>query len=164
MKVLAGGCRVYEPGDGEVTARGPWTARTVMCRANGTTLITQTVNRYEAGTAPTLVNPRAEVLYVVSGSGTCHLDGYAYPLRPGIGVFVPPGAPYSVENRGPATLEIVGACCPEDPGRGVVEQPVATREGASPRRTVQQEEREVIRAGRDREFRTSCIPTSGVRR
>jgi mannose-6-phosphate isomerase-like protein (cupin superfamily) len=154
MKVLTGGCRVYEPGDGALSSAGPWTARTVMCAATGTKLITQMINDYGVGTSPAVVNPKAEeVLYVVEGAGTCHLDGYAYPLEPGIGVFIPPGAAYHIENRGPGNLRTVSACCPEDTGRRVGETPVGTRPGESPKRSVREEEREPIRAGRDRVFR-----------
>jgi mannose-6-phosphate isomerase-like protein (cupin superfamily) len=154
MKVLTGGCRVYEPGDGEVASAGPWTARTVMCRASGTTLITQMINDYAVGTSPSVVNPRAEeVLYVVEGTGICHLGGFAYPLEPGIGVFVPPGTDYHIENRGPGTLRLVSACCPEDSGRHVSETRTSPRPGEAPKRSVREEEREPIRAGKDRVFR-----------
>jgi mannose-6-phosphate isomerase-like protein (cupin superfamily) len=154
MKVLAGGCRVYDPGDGDVLSAGPWTARTVMSRASGAKLITQMIHDYEVGTSPAVVNPQSEeVLYVVGGSGTCHLDGHAYPLEGGVGVFVPPGASYHIENAGPETLRIVSACCPEDAGRRVSDDRATRRPGEAPRRTVRQEEREAIRAGRDREFR-----------
>jgi mannose-6-phosphate isomerase-like protein (cupin superfamily) len=154
MKVLAGGCRVYAPGEGQLTARGPWTARTVMCRMTGTALITQTISEYAMGSSPTVTNPTAEeVLYIVSGTGTCHLDGFAYPLRPGLGVFVPPGVPYRVENAGPQDLHVVSACCPEDSGRQVADAPVTVRSGEPPRRTVHGDDREPIRAGRDRLFR-----------
>ena len=154
MKVLAGGCRVYEAGEGELAAHGPWTARTVMSRASGTTLITQTINDYAVGTAPGVVNPQSEeVLYVVRGAGFCRLDGYAYPLRPGVGMFIPPGSPYSIENRGTETLHTVSACCPEDTGRRIGDAPVAERGGEPARRSVHEDEREAIRAGRDRVFR-----------
>ncbi len=154
MRVLAGGCRVYEPGEGELAAHGPWTARTVMSRASGTTLITQTINDYAAGTAPSVVNPQSEeVLYVVRGAGFCRLDGYAYPLRPGVGMFIPPGSPYSIENPGAETLHTVSACCPEDTGRRIGDAPVAERAGEPARRSVHEDEREAIRAGRDRVFR-----------
>jgi len=154
MKILSGGCRLFESTDGQRLVRGTWTARTVMCRASGTALITQTVNDYAVGTSPAVINPKAEeVLYVVTGTGTCHLGGYDYPLRPGLGVFAPPGVPYSIENPGPETLHVVNACCPEDPGRQVLDGPVTPRQGEAPRRTVHADDREPMRAGRDRLFR-----------
>jgi mannose-6-phosphate isomerase-like protein (cupin superfamily) len=154
MKILAGGCRLFEAGDGDLSTAGTWTARTVMSRAGGTSLISQTVNDYAPGSSPTVMNPSGEeVLYVVSGHGTCHLSGYDYPLRPGLGVFVAPGESYRIENAGPALLRMVNTCCPDDPGRRVSEEPVPARPGDAPRRTVHEEDREPIRAGRDRLFR-----------
>ena len=80
MKVLAGGCRVYSPEDGQVSTLGNWTARKVISRNNGAERITQTVNDYAAGVSPAVVIPNAEeALYVAAGDGVCHIDGYAYP-------------------------------------------------------------------------------------
>ena len=126
-----------------------------MCRASGTTLITQMINDYDVGTSPSVVNPEAEeVLYVVEGTGTCHLAGYPYPLAPGVGVFVPPARDYHIEKSGgPGTLRLVSACCPEDPGRRVSEARTSPRSGEAPKRSVREEEREPIRAGKDRVFR-----------
>ena len=155
MKVLAGGCRLYESGDGESAIRGSWSSRAVMSHATGTKLITQTVSDFAVGRSPVVRNPAAEeVLYVVRGTGMAHIAGYRYSLRPGLGVFVPPGASYAIENPGPDTLHVVGACCPEDPGRQVtVGELDAPKPGEPPRRTVHETDRAGIRAGKDREFR-----------
>src|SRR4051794_20403347 len=47
---------------------------------------------------------RQEVLYVLSGSGTLHLDGETYPLETNTAVFVAPGETYAVDNPGPGEL------------------------------------------------------------
>jgi mannose-6-phosphate isomerase-like protein (cupin superfamily) len=154
MKILAGGCRVYAADEGTITMRGTLTARTVMSRSNGARLITQTVNDYADGVSPATVNPTSEeVLYVVAGTGTCRINGFPYAVSPGAALFAPPGAVYSVENHGPDTLRIISACCPEDPGRRVVDHQPAAGPGEPPHLMVRQEERAVERAGRDREFR-----------
>jgi mannose-6-phosphate isomerase-like protein (cupin superfamily) len=154
VKTLDGGCRMYAPGDGQLSTTGTWTARTVMNRSSGTKLITQTINDYGVGTSPSVVNPAGEeVLYVVRGTGTCQLGGYRYGLRPGVGVYVPPATSYTIENPGPETLHIVSACCPEDPGRRVAEKSEPARTGEAPHRAVHEDDREPIRAGRDRLFR-----------
>jgi mannose-6-phosphate isomerase-like protein (cupin superfamily) len=169
MKVLSGGCRVYAPEDGEVTTRGNWTARAIISRQSGARLITQTVDEYMVGESPTRVNPTSEeAMYVASGVGQCRVDGHAYPLRPGTAVFVPPGASCSVENRGPDALRIVSVCCPEDPGRHIVDRPIADRGPggrgvASPRLAVQEDERDLLRATGDREFRLLVDPDVGSR-
>ena len=165
MKVLAGGCRVFDPEEGQVSVRGTWTARTVISRESGAKLITQSVDEYSIGTSPARVNPAAEeVMYVVAGVGQCRIDGRVYPIRAGTGVFVPPGCSSSVRNRGPDLLRVVSACCPEDPGRRVTDDPGngGTGTGELGRRlAVHEDERELIRATGDRVFRLLVDPDLG---
>ena len=74
------------------------------------------------------MNPNAEeVLYVVEGEGTCAVNGFEYALRPGIALFIPPGAVYAVENPSAEPLRVVSACCPQDPERHIVEAYAAGR-------------------------------------
>ena len=153
MKILPGNCRVLSPKDGQLATHGNCSSRDVVSSAQGARHITQTILEYEPGRSPTLVNPTAEcVLYVVDGRGHCYIDGVAYPLKSGTGVFVPPGSEYSVANDGPGRMLVVSSCCPEDRARHTVEQP-RTASGAVRRLTVQETDREVVRAGKDREFR-----------
>ncbi len=157
MKLLDGGCRVYSPGDGQVTTLGPWTARTVVCQATGAKQITQTVSDYafNEGPSPAYMNPIAEeVLYVASGEGQCRIGAHAYPLRPGAALFVPPKHICQTESTGPEPLRIVSSCCPEDPARqiaGVVSAPEGPE--SAPSLMIHESDREVIRAGADRMFR-----------
>jgi mannose-6-phosphate isomerase-like protein (cupin superfamily) len=154
VKLLAGGCRVYSPEDGQTSTLGVWAERKVISRTNGAERITQTVSDYVPGISPAVVNPHAEeVLYVAAGAGVCYINGSLFSLRRGCAVFVPPGAAYTIENAGLETLRIVSACCPEDSGRRVVEQPPAATSGEHPRLMVHEDEREDIRAGEDRIFR-----------
>ncbi|HUA84716.1 MAG TPA: cupin domain-containing protein [Bryobacteraceae bacterium] len=152
MKIL-GGCRVYSPEDGRISVEGTWSARSVVSREAGAERITQTMSEYSAGVSPGVVNPRAEeVLYVAAGAGAVRVNGFAYPLRAGCAVFVPPGAVYTIENFGPEKLRVVSSCCPEDAGRRMIDAPAA-RSGDGPRLMVHEDEREPIRAGKDRVFR-----------
>jgi mannose-6-phosphate isomerase-like protein (cupin superfamily) len=154
MIILAGGCRVYDADDGAVASRGNWTSRTVMSRSTGAPLITQTINEYGPGISAATLNPASEeVHYVAAGTGTCHIDGYQYDVRPGTALFVPPGTTYHVENPGPGTLRIISACCPEDADRRVFDAPHGAKTGTAPNLMVQEADREPMRAGRDREFR-----------
>ena len=124
MRLLAGGCRVFGANEGETVKEGNWTSRILISRKSGAKYVSQTVNTYGPGQSPVVLNPGAEeVLYVVSGSGFCHLAGFDYDLRPGVGVYVPPGAPYSIENRGAEGLLIVSVCCPEDDQRQILDKP-----------------------------------------
>lgn len=152
MKILAGGCRVYAAADGNISQSGSWTARSVISTASGAKQITQTVNDYAAGISPAVVNPNSEeVLYLASGEGVCRINGFAYPVRSGTAIFIPPGASYRFEVQTP--LRVIGACCPEDPQRKVLDQPIESAAGEPPRLTVHEDDREQIRAGADRIFR-----------
>jgi mannose-6-phosphate isomerase-like protein (cupin superfamily) len=57
---------------------------------------------------------RQEVLYVVRGAGTLHLDGATYALEPNIGVFIAAGESYAVENAGSDPLRVVSVTAPHD--------------------------------------------------
>jgi mannose-6-phosphate isomerase-like protein (cupin superfamily) len=155
VKVLAGGCRVYSPEDGQLSTLGNWAERKVISRANGAGRITQTVNDYGPGISPAVVNPNAEeVLYVASGVGVCRVGGLGLSLRRGCAVFVPPGATYTMENAGPETLRIVSTCCPEDSERRVVDRVMSSETSGELRKLmVHEDERKDIRAGEDRIFR-----------
>lgn len=153
MKILTGGCRVYSPEDGQLSTVGNWTARAVIGKHSGATRITQTISDYAPGRSPALTNPHAEeVLYAASGAGICRVNGFAYDLRPGAAVFIPPGAIYDVENTGVDRLRLIAVCCPEDPERRMID-PHAVATGDSPHLMVHEENRESIRAGVDRVFR-----------
>lgn len=165
MPLLPGGCRVFSANDGEIVRQGNCTLRTLICRKNGAKYIAQTVNEYDRGSSPLLVNPRAEeVLYAVNGSGLCHIAGFAYDLQPGVGVYIPPGAPYGVENRGSAKLLVVSVCCPEDDTRHIVKEVESTSvaRGEAPRRVVREQERQPIPVA-DRQFKLMVNQDLGCR-
>jgi len=154
MKTLDGGCRVYAADEGTVVVRGSWTSRTVMSRTTGAPLITQTINDYAPGKSAGTLNPTGEeVHYVAAGAGVCLVDGHRYDVAAGAAIFVPPGSVFSVENPGPEGLRIISACCPEDPARRIIDGPPPAPVGAKPNLMVREEDREPMRAGRDREFR-----------
>ncbi|HME09338.1 MAG TPA: cupin domain-containing protein [Bryobacteraceae bacterium] len=154
MKIIGDGCRVFDADEGEVTRLGTWTARARICHATGAEKVTQTVNEYAPGKSPAVLNPVAEeVLYVVSGTGSCQIDGLAHDLRPGTGVYIPPGSEYVVENTSSQPMKIVSACCPEDPGRMVREEAARTASSASRQLTVNEADRKTLPATAGREFR-----------
>jgi len=154
MKILAGGCRVYGAQDGQFSTLGTWTARTVISQNSGAQHITQTVSDYATGLSPAVENPKAEeVLYVARGEGKCRVNGFEYTLHSGTAIFVPPGAVYNIENTGAETMRLVSSCCPQDPQRHIVDDPVPAGSGKLPRLLVHEDLREDIRAGQDRLFR-----------
>lgn len=153
MKHLAGGCRVYSPEDGRISITGTWTERTVISRQSGADRITQSTHEYAAGLSPAVVNPNAEeVLYVAAGEGVAYINGFAYSLRPGCAIFIPPGAIYHIENSGREKLSMVSSCCPEDAARHIAD-PAPERSGDRPPLLIHEQERDPIRAGKDRVFR-----------
>jgi mannose-6-phosphate isomerase-like protein (cupin superfamily) len=154
MKVLAGGCRVYSPEDGDALTEGTRTARAVISPNSGSKRITETVTAYTPGLSPAVANPRAEeVLYVAAGAGACIIAATRYRLRPGAAVFIPPGSVYNIDNDGSETLRIIGSRCPIVPSGA--DAPVRVRppgRALSPA-LVHEDDREEIRAGQDRVFR-----------
>lgn len=166
MRILPGGCRVFDPSDGEKFIESNWTCRTLACRKNGAIYIAQTVSQYGTGRSPVLVNPAAEeVLYVASGRGICRIGGFSYKVEPGVGIYVPPGAEYSFENGGPEELLVIGVCCPEDERRRIVEgpRPASSPSGRAPRRLVREREREPIPVA-DRQFKLMVDKDLGCQR
>jgi mannose-6-phosphate isomerase-like protein (cupin superfamily) len=166
MKELAWGCRVYEPTEGDITTRGAWTARTVIDGRAGPAAIVQTISDYVEGPSPAMVNPRAEEnLYVVSGTGVCHIDGFVYPLRPGAALFVPPGAVARIEADGPQRLRVISTRYPDEPERHAVDAPApAPPAGPAPRLLVHEDECAAEIAGTDRVFRVLAHPDMGATR
>ncbi|MGH9556465.1 MAG: cupin domain-containing protein [Terriglobales bacterium] len=165
MRVLTGGVRVWIPGTGEARSEGTRTYRQLVCRENGSKGLAQTVSEYAPGRSLVRVNPVAEeALYVVSGHGTCRVSAHDYPLETGAGVFVPPGAEYSLENPGPDKLLIVAVTCPEDDLAHVVQQPIQKTDPRRkpPRRLVREQERKIAVFG-DRQFRVLVSDDLGCR-
>jgi hypothetical protein len=70
MKVLSGSCRVFDPGDGRVSALGNYTAQAIINRANGARQITETAGVYGIERSPAVMSPVAEEApYVAEGQG-----------------------------------------------------------------------------------------------
>jgi mannose-6-phosphate isomerase-like protein (cupin superfamily) len=86
---------------------------------------------------------RQELLYVISGVGTLHVEGAEHALEPGTGAYVVAGESYEVDNPGPAGLVIVAATAPQEANRTVDPE----------RRTVRYADQPVFTAGADHEFR-----------
>ena len=157
MKVLAGGARVFGAQEG-------WDAgaRTPICGKTGAEHLAQTIREYGRGRSAAQVHSTAEeVLYVVSGRGTCYVGGFGYATEPGSGVYVPAGAAWSVENPSDVPLVVVSVCCPEEPAQEVNESGPSPA-GEPPRRVVHERDCEAIPAG-DRHFKLLADKDLGCR-
>jgi mannose-6-phosphate isomerase-like protein (cupin superfamily) len=87
--------------------------RTTIDAAAGCRFLEQRVIRFDPGRSRERFNDgRQEVLYVVAGHGTLHLEGEEYALEPDLGVFVAPDERYSVENPGPEVVHVVSVTAP----------------------------------------------------
>jgi len=157
MKILAGGAAVIERG--ELTeVEGTRRFRVPISKTMGARDIAQYVSSYGEGLSLSRRNPAAEeVVYVVSGSGLCYIDGYSYALEPGTAVYIPPGSAYQFENldqrgRGVEDLEIISVRCPEDDAEVGITTVIRAQQDTKPFRTVREESQEPIPAG-DRTFK-----------
>ena len=113
--------------DGDTTE-----VRVTFDRTRGSERLEQRVTQYGAGRSRARSQQHAhELLYVVSGSGTLHLDGGEHPLEPDAGVFVGAGEAYEVESPGPDPLVVVSVLVPAERAPGP-ERKVVVRFGDQP--------------------------------
>lgn len=153
MKLLTGGAAVINGGE-FTESEGNRRFREPVSRAMGARDIAQTISNYSKGISPARRNPLGEeVMYVARGSGLCRIDGYAYELKSGTAVYVPPVSVYSIENPDDEPLEIISVCCPEDERTGLAIEHVAQNTNKdAPVRTLLESEQKSI-AVSDRSFK-----------
>lgn len=163
MKILSGGAAVVERGElTEIEGRRRY--RVPISRAMGARDVAQFVSAYSEGRSIARRNPVGEeVLYVVSGSGVCHIDGHFYALTEGDGVYVPPGSVYQVENRGVTDLEIVSVCCPEDDAELGIETEPRSPQDTKPFRVLSEYDQPAIPVA-DRTFKLLVNQDLGAQR
>jgi len=125
-----------------------------VSRAMGARDIAQFISKYAEGVSPARRNPVGEeVIYVVSGTGTCYIDGYSYALEAGTAVYIPPASVYQIENldqrgRAVSDLDIVSVCCPEDESAEAgIDSMVRTPQDTKPFRTIRESDVEAIPSG-----------------
>jgi mannose-6-phosphate isomerase-like protein (cupin superfamily) len=79
---------------------------------HGCASVTQFVGFVPPGRAPDHFHRYDEVVYVLEGEGTLHIDGEHAPLRPGSAVHLPAKLVHSLENTGPGELHVLGVFRP----------------------------------------------------
>jgi mannose-6-phosphate isomerase-like protein (cupin superfamily) len=118
--------------------------RTTIDASSGCPHLEQRTLRFAAGRSrERRSDGRQEVLYVISGRGTLHLEGTPHPLEPDMGVFIVPGESYEIENEGPDDLHVLSVTAPESE-LGI---------GANRRVTVRYADQHPLPATANREFR-----------
>ena len=116
--------------------------RTVIDASSGCERLEQRVIRFAPGRSAPRGHPaRQEVLFVVSGRGTLHLDGGEHALAPFTGAFVAAGESYEIET--PEEMLVVSVTAPKG----------ETAIGDGRRVTVRYDEQAALPATPNREFR-----------
>jgi mannose-6-phosphate isomerase-like protein (cupin superfamily) len=119
------------------------TVRVAIDSSSGCEGLELQVIRFAAGRSrPRRLEAVQEVLYVVSGAGTLHVDGRSFDLEPDLGAYVVAGEEYEIENRGSEDLVVVAVAAPYEDGAP-----------APDRRTVRFADRLSLPAKPNREFR-----------
>lgn len=120
--------------------------RVAIDASHGCERLEQRVVRYAPGRSrERTLEGAQEVMFVVSGRGTLHVDGdLAAELEPLAGAHVAPGEAYAIENPGPDDLVVVAVRAPAG---------ASSLDGARLGRVVRYEERPAQPATPDREFR-----------
>jgi mannose-6-phosphate isomerase-like protein (cupin superfamily) len=113
-RVLEGGCRVSRLREGRPRSLEGVRIWTRAGRGTGARAISLRVLEFARGVSPGLRNAAAdEVLFVLEGEATVHLDGWAHRVGPEMGLFVAPGVCLTVDNPGPRPFTLVGSRCPD---------------------------------------------------
>jgi mannose-6-phosphate isomerase-like protein (cupin superfamily) len=99
-----------------------------------------------------------EVLFVLEGHGTLHLDGAAHELEPESGAYLAPGEGYELRNPGPEMLALVAVRIPEPDSPGQTDDRRGER--VVVRRLADQQ---AHGATTEREFRIVADPSTGLR-
>lgn len=87
--------------------------------------VTQFLGVIDPSRAPAHGHVYDEVIYVVEGEGTLHMDGKSTPIAPGSCIHLPPRIPHSLENHGPGPMRVLGVFHPAgDPAGRVSEETV----------------------------------------
>jgi mannose-6-phosphate isomerase-like protein (cupin superfamily) len=126
------------------TANGDTAAvRLTIGPEHGSEHLEQRVIRFAPGRSQEhVLDGRQQVVYVVSGRGTLHVDGRAYDVEPDLGAYIAAGERYVVDNRGPEELLVVAVSYPQENGAG----------SPTEKRTVHRSERPTLPAGEERRF------------
>lgn len=93
-----------------------------------------------------------ETLFVLEGEGELHIRGESHALGPDMGVYLPPGSQFALQNTGQRPLRLVAVRVP-DPSPGP----------PTPPNVRALADQEVLQATTEREFRIVADPSSGLR-
>lgn len=78
----------------------------------GAHYVTQFIGFIERSKAPPHTHTYDEVVYILGGQGTVHINDTAHPISAGDSVYLPPGSVHCLENPGDEPLALLGVFCP----------------------------------------------------
>jgi mannose-6-phosphate isomerase-like protein (cupin superfamily) len=84
--------------------------------------VTQFLGVIDPSRAPAHGHVYDEVIYVVEGEGTLHMEGSSTPIGPGSCIHLPPRIPHSLENHGPGPMRVLGVFYPAGDPAGRVSE------------------------------------------
>jgi len=85
---------------------------------------TQFVGFIRKSKAPPHTHIYEEAIYILEGEGIVHIGEDRHePIRPGTSIFLPPGTPHCLENRGEQTLKLLGVFSPPGSPANKAEEP-----------------------------------------
>ena len=86
--------------------------RYLVHRDTGCPDVTQFVGTIPPGRAPDHSHVYDEVIYVVEGHGTLHVEGRAFPIKRGTCMHLPPLLEHALENGGDGLMRVLGVFHP----------------------------------------------------
>jgi mannose-6-phosphate isomerase-like protein (cupin superfamily) len=101
-----------------------------------------------------------ETLFVLSGHGTVHLADQAHELEPEVGIYIPVGSQFALENPGPELLRLIAV---RIPGPEPASEDSGDRPGPDRAAVRRLADQELEAATTQREFRIVADPGCGLR-
>jgi mannose-6-phosphate isomerase-like protein (cupin superfamily) len=86
--------------------------RYLVHRDTGSPDVTQFIGTIPPGRAPSHSHVYDEVIYVLDGEGTVHVEGRSFPIAPGTCMHLPPLVEHALENGGSTPMRVLGVFHP----------------------------------------------------
>ena len=86
--------------------------RYLVHRDTGSPDVTQFIGTIPPGRAPTHSHVYDEVIYVLAGEGTVHVEGRTFPIYAGTCMHLPPLVEHALENGGDTPMRVLGVFHP----------------------------------------------------
>ena len=134
---LEGGCRVSAVREGAPVVAGTLRIWHRIGRATGAQAISLHVMEFAPGISPSIRNDECdEVLYVLERrereTATIQIDRHGYDIGSDTGIYIRPNETFAIDNRGPNSVIIISAQCPDPDRAPLFVAPLTISSDASP--------------------------------